>query len=156
MGLLWSLKPVPGSKPGLRWVRCACDPTHSNIHPVSDLTASLALRMRKKNVQTPMVVTISVFKGHHTEAFMDQVPLASWVVERWYMAPGVRRIPITEQQLTGTLFLPPGTFRETTGTSRAALGSEGYFFRRFGRTFNPCFLFSTKMAFTSAALDCLA
>uniref|UniRef100_H2MXC6 Acyl-CoA thioesterase 19 n=1 Tax=Oryzias latipes TaxID=8090 RepID=H2MXC6_ORYLA len=32
MGLLWSLKPVPGSKPGLRWVRCACDPTHSNIH----------------------------------------------------------------------------------------------------------------------------
>uniref|UniRef100_A0A3P9KER2 Acyl-CoA thioesterase 19 n=1 Tax=Oryzias latipes TaxID=8090 RepID=A0A3P9KER2_ORYLA len=82
MGLLWSLKPVPGSKPGLR--------------------------MRKKNVQTPMVVTISVFKGHHTEAFMDQVPLASWVVERWYMAPGVRRIPITEQQLTGTLFLPPG------------------------------------------------
>uniref|UniRef100_A0A3B3CIG0 Acyl-CoA thioesterase 19 n=1 Tax=Oryzias melastigma TaxID=30732 RepID=A0A3B3CIG0_ORYME len=82
MGLLWSLKPVPGSKPGLR--------------------------MRKKDVQTPMVVAISVFNGHHSEAFVDQVSLASWVVERWYMAPGVRRIPVTEQQLTGTLFLPPG------------------------------------------------
>lgn len=75
--------------------------------------------MRKKDVQTPMVVTISVFNGHHSEAFVDQVSLASWVVERWYMAPGVRRIPVTEQQLTGTLFLPPGTSRETTEISRA-------------------------------------
>ncbi|XP_033490561.2 peroxisomal succinyl-coenzyme A thioesterase-like isoform X2 [Epinephelus lanceolatus] len=82
MGLLWSLRPVPGSKP---W-----------------------LRLRKMNVQTPMEVTISVYEGHQTEGFMDQVPLASVVVERWYMAPGVRRIPITEDGLTATLFLPPG------------------------------------------------
>ncbi|KAM8751974.1 peroxisomal succinyl-coenzyme A thioesterase-like isoform 1-T4 [Acanthopagrus schlegelii] len=82
MGLLWSLRPVPGSKPGLR--------------------------LRKMNVQIPMEVTISVYQGHQTEGFMDQVPLASVVVERWYMAPGVRRIPITEDGLTATLFLPPG------------------------------------------------
>ncbi|XP_028440944.1 acyl-coenzyme A thioesterase 4 isoform X2 [Perca flavescens] len=82
MGLLWSLRPVPGSKP---W-----------------------LRMRKMNVQTPMEVTISVYPGHQTEGFLDQVPLASVVVERWYMAPGVRRIPVTEAGLTATLFLPPG------------------------------------------------
>ncbi|XP_041795556.1 acyl-coenzyme A thioesterase 5-like [Chelmon rostratus] len=82
MGLLWSLRPVPGSKPDLR--------------------------LRKVNVQTPMVVTISVYQGHQTEGFMDQVPLASTVVERWYMAPGVRRIPITEGRLTATLFLPSG------------------------------------------------
>ncbi|XP_073327977.1 peroxisomal succinyl-coenzyme A thioesterase-like [Pagrus major] len=82
MGLLWSLRPVPGSKPGLR--------------------------LRKTNVQTPMEVTISVYQGHQTEGFMDQVPLASALVERWYMAPGVRRIPITEDGLTATLFLPPG------------------------------------------------
>ncbi|XP_049928876.1 peroxisomal succinyl-coenzyme A thioesterase-like isoform X2 [Epinephelus moara] len=82
MGLLWSLRPVPGSKP---W-----------------------LRLRKMNVQTPMEFTISVYQGHLTEGFMDQVPLASVVVERWYMAPGVRRIPITEDGLTATLFLPPG------------------------------------------------
>ncbi|XP_045892687.1 peroxisomal succinyl-coenzyme A thioesterase-like [Micropterus dolomieu] len=82
MGLLWSLRPFPGSKPGLR--------------------------LRKVNVQTPMEVTISVYQGHQTEGFMDQVPLASVVVERWYMAPGVRRIPITEGGLTATLFLPSG------------------------------------------------
>ncbi|XP_028286752.1 acyl-coenzyme A thioesterase 4-like [Parambassis ranga] len=82
MGLLWSLRPVPGSKPGLR--------------------------MRKKNVQTPMEITVSVYQGHQTEGFVDQVPLTGVVVERWYMAPGVQRIPITEDGLTATLFLPSG------------------------------------------------
>nr|XP_033941549.1 peroxisomal succinyl-coenzyme A thioesterase-like [Pseudochaenichthys georgianus] len=82
MGLLWSLRPVPGSKTGLRW--------------------------RKLNVQTLMVVTISVYQGHQTEGFLDQVLLVSVVVERWYMAPGVRRVPITEDGLTATLFLPSG------------------------------------------------
>nr|XP_040019823.1 peroxisomal succinyl-coenzyme A thioesterase-like [Gasterosteus aculeatus aculeatus] len=82
MGLMWSLRPVPGSKPGLR--------------------------MRKMNVLTPMEVTISVYRGHLTEGFVDQVPLAAVVVERWYMAPGVRRVPVTEGGLTATLFLPSG------------------------------------------------
>ncbi|XP_037308192.2 acyl-coenzyme A thioesterase 1-like isoform X2 [Pungitius pungitius] len=82
MGLMWSLRPVPGSKPGLR--------------------------MRKMNVQTPMEVTISVYRGHLTGGFVDQVPLAGVVVERWYMAPGVRRVPVTEGGLTATLFLPSG------------------------------------------------
>ncbi|XP_014879013.1 acyl-coenzyme A thioesterase 6-like isoform X2 [Poecilia latipinna] len=85
MGLLWSLQPVPGSKPGLR--------------------------MRKKNVQAPMVVTISVYSSHLTEGFGDQVPLAGVEVERWYMAPGVQRIPVTEDGLTATLFLPSGRTR---------------------------------------------
>nr|XP_046250174.1 peroxisomal succinyl-coenzyme A thioesterase-like isoform X2 [Scatophagus argus] len=82
MGLLWSIRPVPGSKP---WIR-----------------------LRKTNVQTPMEFTISVYQGHQTEGFADRVPLAAVVVERWYMAPGVRRFPITESGLTATLFLPPG------------------------------------------------
>ncbi|XP_034033242.1 acyl-coenzyme A thioesterase 1-like [Thalassophryne amazonica] len=82
MGLLWSLRPVPGSLP--------------------------ELRLRKMNVQTPMVFKISVYQSHQSEGFMDQTPLASVVVERWYMAPGVRRIPVTEERLTATLFLPPG------------------------------------------------
>ncbi|KAI3370575.1 hypothetical protein L3Q82_007144 [Scortum barcoo] len=80
MGLLWSLRPVPGSKPGLR--------------------------LRKMNVQTPMEVTISVYQSHQTEGFVDQVPLSAVVVEP--PAPGVRRIPITEGGLTATLFLPSG------------------------------------------------
>uniref|UniRef100_A0A3P8U0Y0 Acyl-CoA thioesterase 19 n=1 Tax=Amphiprion percula TaxID=161767 RepID=A0A3P8U0Y0_AMPPE len=73
-----------------------------------ELTISSPFRLRKKNVQTPMEVTISVYQGHQTEGFVDQVPLASVLVERWYMAPGVRRIPITEEGLTATLFLPAG------------------------------------------------
>nr|XP_057942357.1 peroxisomal succinyl-coenzyme A thioesterase-like isoform X2 [Doryrhamphus excisus]XP_057942358.1 peroxisomal succinyl-coenzyme A thioesterase-like isoform X2 [Doryrhamphus excisus] len=83
MGLMWSLRPVPGSKPGLR--------------------------LRKMNVETPMEFTISVHGGYITEGFMDRVALASQVVERWYMAPGVRRIPVTENGLSATLFLPSGS-----------------------------------------------
>uniref|UniRef100_A0A3P8TUV8 Acyl-CoA thioesterase 19 n=1 Tax=Amphiprion percula TaxID=161767 RepID=A0A3P8TUV8_AMPPE len=73
-----------------------------------ELIISSPFRLRKKNVQTPMEVTISVYQGHQTEGFVDQVPLASVLVERWYMAPGVRRIPVTEEGLTATLFLPAG------------------------------------------------
>uniref|UniRef100_A0A3P8TYD0 Acyl-CoA thioesterase 19 n=1 Tax=Amphiprion percula TaxID=161767 RepID=A0A3P8TYD0_AMPPE len=73
-----------------------------------ELIISSPFRLRKKNVQTPMEVTISVYQGHQTEGFVDQVPLASVLVERWYMAPGVHRIPITEEGLTATLFLPAG------------------------------------------------
>ncbi|XP_021454488.2 bile acid-CoA:amino acid N-acyltransferase isoform X1 [Oncorhynchus mykiss] len=82
MGLLWSMRPVPGSRIGLR--------------------------LRKKEVHTPMVVHISVYRGHMSQGFREQVALASVVTERWYMAPGVRRVDITEGGITGTLFLPPG------------------------------------------------
>ncbi|XP_037109787.1 peroxisomal succinyl-coenzyme A thioesterase-like [Syngnathus acus] len=81
MGLFWSIRPVPGSQPGLR--------------------------MRKKNVQIPMEFTISVYQDHLSD-FVDRVPLASQVLERWYVAPGVLRTPVTGQELTATLFLPAG------------------------------------------------
>ncbi|KAL0968095.1 hypothetical protein UPYG_G00262350 [Umbra pygmaea] len=82
MGLLWSMKPVPGSRTGLR--------------------------LRKKEIQTPVVVHISVYRGHMSQGFNEQVALASVVTERWYMAPGIRRVDITEGGVSGTLFLPPG------------------------------------------------
>lgn len=82
MGLLWSLKPVPGSKPGLR--------------------------LRKMNVQTPLGLTVSVYQGHQNEGFADLVPLATVEVERWYMAPGIHRVNVTEDGLSATLFLPSG------------------------------------------------
>uniref|UniRef100_A0A3P8YKA6 Acyl-CoA thioesterase 19 n=1 Tax=Esox lucius TaxID=8010 RepID=A0A3P8YKA6_ESOLU len=82
MGLLWSMRPVPGSR--------------------------LGLRLRKKEVNTPVVVTISVYRGHMGQGFNEQTALASVVAERWYMAPGVRRLDITEAGVTGTLFLPSG------------------------------------------------
>lgn len=55
---------------------------------------------------TPMLVTISVYRGH--EDFRDQTALASALVERWHMAPGVQRIEVRERGVQGTLFVPPG------------------------------------------------
>uniref|UniRef100_A0A4W5R1Q8 Acyl-CoA thioesterase 19 n=1 Tax=Hucho hucho TaxID=62062 RepID=A0A4W5R1Q8_9TELE len=82
MGLLVSMRPIPGSRTGLR--------------------------LRIKDVQTPMLVHISVYRGHMSQGFREQAALASVITERWYMAPGVRRVDITEGGVTGTLFLPPG------------------------------------------------
>lgn len=110
MGLLWSLRPVPGSKPGLRCAKCADDASSESTVSIISNRPSF-LRMRKKNVQTPMEVTVSVYQGLHTQGFADLLPLSGVVVERWYMAPGVSRIPITEGGLTATLFLPSGERR---------------------------------------------
>ncbi|KAK5849040.1 hypothetical protein PBY51_008715 [Eleginops maclovinus] len=86
MGLLWSMRPVPGSREGLR--------------------------LRKLNVCIPQLVNISVYSGHVGGGFREQAPLASALTERWYMAPGVRRIEIKEKGVRGTLFIPhgPGPF----------------------------------------------
>uniref|UniRef100_A0A8C2DGR6 Uncharacterized protein n=1 Tax=Cyprinus carpio TaxID=7962 RepID=A0A8C2DGR6_CYPCA len=82
MGLLWSMKPIPGSRSGLR--------------------------LRKTNVLTPMVIHISVYTGHLSQGFSQQTPLTTRVIERWYVAPGVQRVNIREKGVQGTLFLPPG------------------------------------------------
>ncbi|XP_055016377.1 uncharacterized protein LOC110171321 isoform X3 [Boleophthalmus pectinirostris] len=84
MGLFWSLEPAPGEREGLR--------------------------LRKRNMHTPYVFKVSVLEGHvslgHRGA--EHTELASISTERWYMAPGVKRIEIRQNGLVGTLFLPPG------------------------------------------------
>ncbi|XP_066579563.1 peroxisomal succinyl-coenzyme A thioesterase isoform X3 [Amia ocellicauda] len=82
MGLLWSMKPAPGSRPGLRF--------------------------RKKDVNTPLVMRIYVYKGHMRDGFNAESALACAVTERSYMAPGVRRTEISQDGVLGTLFVPPG------------------------------------------------
>ncbi|KAM9772561.1 peroxisomal succinyl-coenzyme A thioesterase-like isoform 1-T1 [Syngnathus typhle] len=82
MGLLWSMRPVPGSRTGLR--------------------------LRKRNVCTPMAFTISVYGGHVDRDFGGRRPLAEDLMERWYMAPGVSRVEVKERGVRGTLFIPPG------------------------------------------------
>jgi len=81
--------------------------THSCLHGRYN-TRCTPLRLRKKVPGTPVVVTLSVYEGFQTQGFTDGPPLASSVVERWYLAPGVRRVELTEGGVTGTLFLPPG------------------------------------------------
>ncbi|XP_053506184.1 peroxisomal succinyl-coenzyme A thioesterase [Ictalurus furcatus] len=82
MALMWSLQPVPGSRTGLR--------------------------LRKRNVLTPMVFHISVYDGHMAQDFIQLTPLVTIVIERWYTAPGVQRVDVREKGVRGTLFIPPG------------------------------------------------
>ncbi|KAM3877888.1 peroxisomal succinyl-coenzyme A thioesterase-like [Diretmus argenteus] len=91
MGLFWGLQPAPGERDGLR--------------------------LRKKNVETPYIVHVSLLDGHvsPSESFKDggqSTERAALTVERWYMAPGVRRIEIRQNGIVGTLFIPfgPGPF----------------------------------------------
>ncbi|XP_066285304.1 acyl-coenzyme A amino acid N-acyltransferase 1-like [Branchiostoma lanceolatum] len=83
MGLFWSMQPSPGQKPGLR--------------------------LRKKDVSTPFLVDFSVHEGHVDMMREENLPwLATTTVERWYLGDGVKRIPVREGRVRGTLFLPPG------------------------------------------------
>uniref|UniRef100_A0A671S417 Acyl-CoA thioesterase 16 n=1 Tax=Sinocyclocheilus anshuiensis TaxID=1608454 RepID=A0A671S417_9TELE len=82
MGLLWSMRPIPGSQQGVR--------------------------LRKRDVLTPMVVHISVYIGHLCQGFSHKTPLATSDTERWYIAPGVKRVNFSEKEVRGTLFIPPG------------------------------------------------
>ena len=61
------------------------------------------------NVSSPLLVNISVYTGHSAEGFRERTPLASTLIERWYIAPGVQRIKVKETGLRGTLFIPSGT-----------------------------------------------
>lgn len=69
---------------------------------------SSSVRLRKMNVCSPMLVNISVYSGHVSEGFSERVPLASVLTERWYMAPGVKRVKVQDGGVRGTLFIPPG------------------------------------------------
>ncbi|XP_070577259.1 bile acid-CoA:amino acid N-acyltransferase-like isoform X2 [Ptychodera flava] len=83
MGLFWSMKPAPGSQKGSRLCRL--------------------------NVMKPCVAHIQVFRGHLNEKFNIASPIAMTTIERWYIRPGVIRIPITQDDIRGTLFIPNGS-----------------------------------------------
>ncbi|XP_007907331.1 acyl-coenzyme A thioesterase 4-like isoform X2 [Callorhinchus milii] len=81
MGLIWSMTAAPGTQHGMR--------------------------LRKIDVTKPYLVNISLYDGHLSHGFEAKAELASVVVERSYIAPGVTRSEL-EGQVVGTLFLPPG------------------------------------------------
>ena len=85
MGLLWSMRTSPGQQEGLR--------------------------LLKRDVTKPYVVGLDVFDGHvrlgGEEARVDE-PLSSATFEKWYINPGVKRVPVREGRIRATLFLPPG------------------------------------------------
>ncbi|XP_061688705.1 peroxisomal succinyl-coenzyme A thioesterase-like [Syngnathoides biaculeatus] len=85
MGLFWGLQPAPGERDGLR--------------------------LRMKNVEIPLIVDISLMEGHVSPRERKSTELAVVTTERWFMAPGVQRIDVRQNEVVGTLFLPPGPGR---------------------------------------------
>ena len=82
MGLIWSMKPAPGQRKGIRLI--------------------------KRDVTCPYNIVVNCFDGHVTPKETSQKPLSSGTFQKWYMADGVKRIPVREGRIRGTLFLPPG------------------------------------------------
>lgn len=84
MGLLWSMQLSPGQRKGLR--------------------------LSKKDVTKPYCVQLQLFDGHVEDVANaeDLQPITTVTFEKWYMTDGVRRIPVRDGRLRGTLFLPPG------------------------------------------------
>ena len=84
MGLLWSMQLSPGQRNGLR--------------------------LSKKDVTKPYCIHLKLFDGHVEDAANseDLRPMTSVTFEKWYMADGVRRIPVRDGRVRGTLFIPPG------------------------------------------------
>ncbi|XP_038154088.1 acyl-coenzyme A thioesterase 1-like isoform X2 [Cyprinodon tularosa] len=82
MGLFWSMQPAPGGREGLR--------------------------LRKKNVEAPFTVRISLLEGHVSPSRGQLNELAAVSTERWYVAPEVKRIDIRQNGIVGTLLVPPG------------------------------------------------
>ena len=82
MGLLWSMKPAPGQRKGIR--------------------------LMKSDVTKPYNIVLNCFDGHITPQESYSKPLSSKTFQKWYMADGVKRIPVREGRIRGALFIPPG------------------------------------------------
>ncbi|NXT02831.1 BAAT acyltransferase, partial [Jacana jacana] len=69
---------------------------------------TLFRRLVKRDVAgSPFRVHLEVFDGICLVTGPQDQPLASCEVERWYVGPGVQRVPIREGRVRGALFLPP-------------------------------------------------
>ena len=92
MGLMWAMSPATGLKPGT---------TGSRLH-------TNHARLLKQDVTKPYCISVELLEGHVGEEANGRV-LSANRFEKWYMSAGVRRIPVKEGNIRGTLFLPPGT-----------------------------------------------
>ena len=65
-------------------------------------------RLLKRDVNIPYLLHIKLCHPYFpVQGIVVSPPLDSLVLERWYMAPGVTRIPVKEGCIRGALFLPP-------------------------------------------------
>ncbi|NXD74184.1 BAAT acyltransferase, partial [Eolophus roseicapillus] len=65
-------------------------------------------RLLKRDVTgSPFLIHVEVFDGILLVDGPQDRPLAACEAERWFVAPGVQRVPIREGRVRGALFLPP-------------------------------------------------
>ncbi|XP_069484973.1 acyl-coenzyme A amino acid N-acyltransferase 1-like isoform X2 [Ambystoma mexicanum] len=64
--------------------------------------------MKRDVIGSPFRITLEVYDSLQIDPSPDSQPLATQTIERWYVSPGVQRIPIHEGMVRGALFLPPG------------------------------------------------
>ena len=65
--------------------------------------------MMKSDVTKPYRVVLDYFDGYTDPQESSSLqPLSGNTFEKGYMANGVKRIPVREGSIRGTLFLPPG------------------------------------------------
>lgn len=101
---------------------------HQAVGGESWPVSALLHRLRKKDVETPFVVRVSLLEGHVSPREADRAELAAVTTERWYRAPGVKRTAVRHDGVIGTLFLPPGEFWSVcSGRSESAASSERWF-----------------------------
>lgn len=87
---------------------------------------TLFRRLVKRDVAgSPFLVRLEVFDGVCLVTGPQDQPLASCVAERWYVCPGMQRVPIREGRVRGALFLPPGEKWGTGNPGLPSLGSLG-------------------------------
>ncbi|NXP21380.1 BAAT acyltransferase, partial [Scytalopus superciliaris] len=69
---------------------------------------TLFRRLVKRDVAgSPFLVRLEVFDGLRLDAEPPERPLGWCEAERWFVGPGVQRVPFREGRVRGALFLPP-------------------------------------------------
>ncbi|NXI68042.1 BAAT acyltransferase, partial [Anseranas semipalmata] len=69
---------------------------------------SLFRRLVTRDVAgSPFLVHLEVFDGLCLVTGPQDEPLAACTAERWYVGPGVQRVPVREGRVRGALLLPP-------------------------------------------------
>jgi len=64
--------------------------------------------LRKRDVTTPLKVTIDFYSGRNEGKLEERDKQASVTILRCYMGAGVTRHEVESHRFYGTLFLPPG------------------------------------------------
>ncbi|NXW52561.1 ACNT1 acyltransferase, partial [Nyctiprogne leucopyga] len=65
-------------------------------------------RLVKRDVAgSPFLIHLEVFDGLCLVTGPQEQALGSCEAERWYVGPGVQRVPVREGRVRGALFLPP-------------------------------------------------